>query len=102
MNELPAEIFRKWIHSREEDQSGVTVYRGENFNFPPARGRDGIEFRRDGTFVEWAIGAGDAQQGITGHWEQSDANHVRITFAQSRPERTFEIVQVGGDVLKVR
>jgi hypothetical protein len=52
--------------------------------------------------VEWAIGAGDAQQGITGHCEQSDANHVRITFAQSRPERTLEIVQVGGDVLEVR
>ena len=51
---------------------GVTVYRGEGFNFPPARGRDGIEFRRDGTFVDWGIGAGDNQQGITGHWDATD------------------------------
>jgi hypothetical protein len=102
MNELPPEIFRKWIHSREEDQQAVTVYRGEDFNFPPARGRDGIEFRRDGTFVEWAIGAGDYQQGINGHWEAIDSTHVRITVDASRPPRVLEIVECDGQVLKVR
>jgi hypothetical protein len=102
VNELPPQIFRKWMHSREEDQDGIMVYRGERCNFPPARGRDGIEFKPDGTFVEWAIGAGDNQQGITGHWEATDSTHVRVSFNGSRPARSMEIVQVDGQVLKVR
>lgn len=103
MSELPAQIFRKWRHSREEDGEGLVVYRGEDFNFPPARGRDGIEFRRDGTFIEWAIGAGDAQSGIAGHWQASEPARVQIAFDQGRrPPRVLEVVHCDEGVLKVR
>ena len=102
MNDLPVEIFRKWTHSREEDQGAIKVYRGEGFNFPPARGRDGIEFRQDGTFIEWAIGAADNQRAIPGHWTASDSTHVRVTFDEQRPPRDLEIVQCDRDILKVR
>src|SRR5262249_13361133 len=36
MKDLPTEIFRKWKHSREEDQGDTLVYRTEGYNFPPA------------------------------------------------------------------
>ena len=49
----------------------MTVYRRDDFAFPPARGRRGVEFRADGTFVEWLIGRGDAPEGRTGRWQPS-------------------------------
>jgi hypothetical protein len=50
----------------------LTVYRRDDFAFPPARGRRGVEFRADGAFTDWLIGRGDAAQaggqGSAGRW----------------------------------
>ena len=47
----------------------MTVYRRDDFAFPPARGRRGVEFRADGTFTDWSIGRGDAPEAAgTGRW----------------------------------
>ena len=57
------------MHSVEEDHDGISVYRRDDYAFPPARGRRGVEFRADGTFVPLMIGRGDAQQaGPAGRW----------------------------------
>jgi len=61
----------RWTHSFEEDHDGITVYRRDDFAFPPARARRGVEFRDDGTFVEWVIGRADAPEGRTGRWQPS-------------------------------
>jgi hypothetical protein len=62
----------RWTHSFEEDHDGLTVYRRDDFAFPPARGRRGVEFGADGTFTDWLIGRGDAPQadaqGNSGRW----------------------------------
>jgi hypothetical protein len=49
----------------------VTVYRRDDFAFPPARGRRGVEFRPGGIFVEWVIGRGDAPEARAGRWQAS-------------------------------
>ena len=47
----------------------MTVYRHDDFAFPPARGRRGVEFRPDGTFSELLIGRGDAPEAAAaGRW----------------------------------
>ncbi|MEU4197353.1 hypothetical protein AB0E69_36030 [Kribbella sp. NPDC026611] len=62
----------RWTHSFEEDHDGVTVYRHENYAFPPARGRRGVEFHADGTYRQLQIGRGDAPSpGATGRWDSS-------------------------------
>lgn len=58
----------RWTHSFEEDHDGVTVYRRDDFAFPPARGRRGVEFAADGSFTDWLIGRGDAPEGRSGRW----------------------------------
>lgn len=103
MNELPNEIFRKWGHSFEEDTGDTTVYRPAQFEFPRARGRDGIEFRPDGTFVDWVIGPADAQSGVNGHWKVEGPGRVRVSFdGNVRAPRVFEIVHCDAGVLIVR
>jgi hypothetical protein len=61
-------VVGRWTHSFEEDHDGVTVYRRDDFAFPPARGRRGVEFRADGSFTDWLIGRGDAPEGKAGRW----------------------------------
>ncbi len=103
MNGLPSDIFQGWVHSFEEDTSGVTVYRSAGYAFSPARGRAGIEFKKDGTFVDWGIGAADASSAINGHWHIIGPGRVRISFEEDvRPSRELEILECDAGVLKIR
>jgi hypothetical protein len=80
------------------------VYRPADFEFPRARGRDGIEFRRDGTFIEWQIGPTDASRGATGRWRSDGSNRVRVTFEMNPTStpRALEIIQCDEQILIVR
>jgi hypothetical protein len=103
MNGLPNVIFRKWGHSFEEDTGDITVYRPDNYPFPRARGRAGIEFRPDGTFIDWIIGPGDAHRAISGHWRMEGPGRVRVYFdGDVRAPRVLEILQCDAAVLKAR
>lgn len=103
MNGLPNEIFRKWMHSFEEDAEGIKVYRPTEYEFPRARGRDGIEFRPDGVFIYWAIGPTDASRAINGHWRMENPGHVLVSFEGNvQPPVILEILQIDAGILKVR
>lgn len=103
MTQLTNEIFRRWIHSFEEDNAEIIVYRPEEYDFPPSRrGREGIEFRPDGVFINWEIGPNDAFRGINGHWTMESSGLVRISFEDNvREPRILEILQVNAEILKV-
>jgi hypothetical protein len=103
MSELPNEIFRKWMHSFEEDTEGIKVYRPTEYGFPRARGRDGIEFRPDGVFIYLGIGPTDAPRGINGHWKMESSGRVLVSFEGNvQPSRILEILQIDAGILKVR
>ncbi len=103
MIELPKEIFRRWGHSFEESTSEITVYRPAEYEFPRARGRAGIEFRPDGTFIDWVIGPDDARRGVNGHWQIETPVRVRVFFeGDVRAPRILEILQCDATVLRVQ
>ncbi|WP_187776189.1 hypothetical protein [Antrihabitans cavernicola] len=77
-----ADPIGRWGHSFEEDHDDVTVYRPADFDFPRARGRDGIEFCSDGSYVDWAIGRGDAPVRRAGTWSPDvDSSQLNVTTA---------------------
>ena len=59
MGELPEELFRRWVHVREEDEGDLRVYRPAGWDLPPARGRRGIEFRPGGEMLVYSPGPAD-------------------------------------------
>src|SRR5262249_37743396 len=61
-------LARAWVHSREEDTATTTVYRPEDYPFPPARGRNGFELRPDGSLVEEGPGPTDRTHHQAGTW----------------------------------
>lgn len=99
----PPSLFRRWVHVHEDDTNDARVYRPFGANIPPARGRRGLEFREDGTFVEYQLGPVDRPQGIEGRWDADAGNRIRVDVPDpARDAQTLEILSVGGDKLEIR
>lgn len=102
MPELPATLFQRWVHVREDDTAGTRTYRPAGHPLPPARGRDGIEFRADGTFVEWRSGPADAPiAGPAGRWTAQGEGRLRL-HRSGRPDTVLAVVTVTEQLLQVR
>jgi hypothetical protein len=100
---LPRPIFRRWTHSREEDRGDILVYRPNDYSFPPARGREGLEFCENGEFLYYSIGPTDRSQAVPGRWSIQQTNAVEIQFAdRSIPSYTLTILECNEQILKVR
>ncbi|MPY89398.1 MAG: hypothetical protein GEU99_15905 [Luteitalea sp.] len=103
MTALPAALFNRWIHSREEDSGEVTVFRPSTFAFPPSRGREGIELREGGELLHYRMGATDRPDAVAGRWRVERDNIIEVDFptAQLSPYR-LEVISVDNEALKVR
>lgn len=100
---LPSQIFRRWTHSREEDVGDTLVYRPSDYPFPPARGREGIEFRENGEFIRYQIGATDRSVAVPGRWSVQETNMVKVQFPnQSASLHTLTILECNEQILKLR
>ncbi|HEY9611634.1 hypothetical protein [Allocoleopsis sp.] len=100
---LPSQIFRRWTHSREEDVGDTLVYRPSDYPFPPARGREGLEFRENGEFIRYQIGSTDRSLATPGRWSVQETNKVKVQFPnQSASLQTLTILECDEQILKVR
>jgi hypothetical protein len=100
---LPPEVFRHWIHSREEDYGDVEVFRPEGFDFPPSRSRDGFEMQQVGRFIQDVIAPTDGVVRVPGSWRLIGPNRVSATFVNNRiPDLAFEILSVDTRMLRRR
>ena len=69
----------RWIHSFEEDDGDVHVYR-KFFDFPPGP-RGAFETLRDGTFILEEVGSSGATVEVTGRWRQPADDRLTVSFA---------------------
>jgi hypothetical protein len=100
----PPAIFRRWVHSREDDADGLEVFRPEGFEFPPSFGRDGFEMHENGEFVQEDVGPADGIVRVAGRWAALGPLRVAVSFsgAAARAGFTVEIVTVDDAVLRIR
>jgi hypothetical protein len=98
--DLPAELFKHWIHSFEESTDNEDVYRPVGFDFPPAFGRRGLEIKENGEFVLHGIGPADGTVEVPGHWTATGASELSV-WLEGRPPFTLTIVSVYDDMLRV-
>jgi hypothetical protein len=80
---VPASPVGIWLHSQEEDRSDARVYRPRDYAFPPTRGRSAVEFRSDGTYVEYSDGPDDRGHAVVGEWRDPGGGRVQITTPTS-------------------
>jgi hypothetical protein len=98
VGELPHELFRRWLHSHEEDDGDVRVYRPAGYDLPPARGRRGLEFRPDGELLVYGPGPTDKPQATAARWEPAGEHRARLLPSGDE----LEIVSVEPDRLQLR
>ncbi|MCW2805531.1 MAG: hypothetical protein JWN06_3748 [Propionibacteriaceae bacterium] len=70
-------IVGHWTHAFEEDHDDLTVYWPATSQFPPARGRDGVEFRASGRLTYENIAPADGVEKTPGRWTL-DGDRIRI------------------------
>ena len=97
-----ADPIGRWGHSFEEDHDDITVYRPTSFDFPRARGRDGIEFCSDGSYVDWAIGRGDAPERRAGTWAPGAAAQRLDVTTSTGDRKVMHVVTHADDRLELR
>ena len=95
------ELLGRWLHSHEEDDGDVRVYRPAGYDLPPARGRRGLEFRPDGELLVIGPGPADKPETASGHWEPAGGHRARVSLPDG-DERQLEVVSVEPDRLAVR
>jgi len=102
MADLHSCILGHWIHSHEEDAQDVMVYRPENYNFPPSRGRRGFEFREGGELVYFGIDRANGAEQFSGSWVIEGSNLVRINVNSDRIRPfVLHVVSCNDQALKV-
>jgi hypothetical protein len=81
-------IVGTWLHSHEEDTDTQLVYRPDDFDFPPARGRRGYEFRSDHSCNSIGISPRDGQAKTPCTWQlhERPRREIVLTFADGRKE----------------
>jgi len=94
-------LRRRWVHSHEEDTDKEMVFRPENFEFPPSRGRTSFELKPDGSLVEGGIGPTDRPVETQGTWELEDDDRLVLRPAPSQTPRLMQIASVDEDRLVV-
>lgn len=103
MTDLDACLLRRWLHSHEEDTPDVRVYRPADYAFPPARGRDGFEFRPGGEFIYLGIARADGTEESNGRWTIEAPARVRIDVDNERIQSfSLEVVSCDAETLKVK
>jgi hypothetical protein len=103
MKGISPSIFKRWVHSYEEDREDVMVYRTPDYKFPLSRGRQGFEIKENNEFIEYDIGPTDRLKRIVGRFEYEGTDRIKIYFED--PERepvTLNIISCDGNVIRIK
>ncbi|HYQ82980.1 MAG TPA: hypothetical protein VEP28_03055 [Rubrobacter sp.] len=92
-------LLGEWVHSYEEDVPGRRIFRRGGYSFPPARGRDAVELKGDGSAVMREPGPSDMPEGRTGTWA---LEHETVRIDVGDETTAMEVVSCDEDRLEVR
>jgi hypothetical protein len=90
---VPEGLVQHWVHSHEDDQANLQVFRRQGFEFPPSRGRRALDFHDDGTLTFHDIAPTDGLVKVDGYWFAENDGNVFIQF--SDPQRSGFALRIG-------
>ncbi len=81
----------KWMHSHEEDEGDIKVYRPSGFKFPPTRGRRGFSLQMENNaLISYDIAPTDGTLERKGKWESIGENVISFEYP-NEPSRNYKI-----------
>ena len=84
MQNLQTCLLGRWMHSHEEDTPSIAIYRPREYEFPPARGRTGFDFKVSGKAVYYGIAGSDGVNEHSGRWTTQGNDEIKIMFDDER------------------
>lgn len=96
-----SDIYNTWLHSFEEDNGDIKVYRPNTYNFPPARGRKGFTIARNGEFVLHEIAPTDGLDSKKGTWKMKGDKVIEVTMNESGEKFDLTIYALQDGVLSL-
>lgn len=91
-----------WKFSYEESDDDTMVYRSCDYNFPPSRGREGMTFAEDKTFVYNAIAPADGFIHLKGNWTlENDILIMNYTSPTTKISK-FAIISLSKEIMKLK
>ena len=93
-------LIGSWAHAFEKDSEGVKVYQPADGDFPPARFRQRLEFKADGSLLALQLAANDAHNEAKGQWEWKAEGRLLVTLPSGEKE-TWEVRELNAETLKV-
>jgi hypothetical protein len=99
----PTLLMRHWVHSHEEDTDTTEVYRPEDYDFPPSRGRKGLALEVGGNLTGIGIGPTDRAEHVQGSWRLEGENRLEVSAQTGdQPPRVLLIESLDNEKLVVR
>jgi hypothetical protein len=98
----PTALYRRWVHSHEEDTNSEMVFRPADFKFPPSRGRREFEIRSDGTVITKSLGPTDRPQKDQGIWILKKNLLYFFSHSDAEPKNILHIITVDKTRLVVK
>ncbi len=96
--QLPPEVFKHWIQSREDidNRKNVSVFRPSDYPFPPSRGRRGFEIKRNGVFILHEIGRTDRPVKLVGKYTVDGPDGIKV-YLEDRNPFILKIIAIEDD-----
>jgi len=80
----------------------MKIYRPCDYNFPPSRGREGMTFAADKTFIYNAIAPTDGFTELKGNWTlENDILTMDYTFPNPKTNK-FTLLSLTKEIMKMK
>jgi len=96
-------IVGHWKHSHEDDKDSAKVYRPADYDFPPSRGREELEFKKNGEFIRHSIAPTDGLTEQKGKWKKNGKVQYVIAFEDKKIQPLIiSVLSVDKTMLKIK
>jgi len=90
-------LYKNWVHSHEEDSDSEMVFRPSTYKFPPARGRNSMDLKQDGSLILGGSAADDRKTLTKSKWS-IDKNTLILNHTSANAQM-MKIKSLDGDKL---
>jgi hypothetical protein len=70
-------LVGRWLHVYEEDSEDLMVFRSDQADLPPSRGRNGIVLNADGTMQRLSPGFDDRMVEVSSNWKLDSKGQLK-------------------------
>ena len=96
------DLCQCWKYSYEESEDNLKIYRPCDYDFPPSRGREGMTFAMDKTFIYSAIAPTDGFVQLNGNWTIEN-DILTMNYTSPTPKSSnFAIISLKKEMMKLK